>query len=101
MLKIFEKPPDGGEPVSYLFHFNSSSDPRAEANAVKDVLSQLIANAKSTDSSVPRVSSAAATNGDGAGSGSAAMAFASTAAGAAGARAGAPRAMDDDELISL
>ncbi|KAK8039940.1 RNA polymerase II transcription factor [Apiospora rasikravindrae] len=28
MLKIFEKAKDGAEPVSYLFHFNSPTDPR-------------------------------------------------------------------------
>ncbi|KAK8086156.1 BSD domain-containing protein [Apiospora phragmitis] len=30
MLKIFEKAKEGAEPVSYLFHFNSPTDPRGK-----------------------------------------------------------------------
>ena len=86
MLKIFEKPQSGeGEPVAYLFHFNSPSDARAEANAVKDALSRLLADIRNNDPNLPRASQPdqkaaepgqSATNGGGQ---SAAMAFASTA----------------------
>lgn len=54
MLKIFEKSPDAPEPVTHLFHFNSPTNPRGEANAIKDVLTNLISAAKATDASVPR-----------------------------------------------
>jgi transcription initiation factor TFIIH subunit 1 len=54
MLKIFEKPASGeGEPVAYLFHFNSG-DPRPEANALKDLLSRLMAGLRSNDPSIPK-----------------------------------------------
>ena len=61
MLKIFEKSAETAEPVPYLFHFNSPSDPRAEANVIRDLLSRLIADAKSNDPNVPRLSSGPAT----------------------------------------
>ncbi|KAI1803797.1 hypothetical protein F4811DRAFT_522920 [Daldinia bambusicola] len=89
MLKIFDKPPGSAEPVAYLFHFNSPSDPRAEANAIRDLLSKILAEAKNNDPSVPR----AATTPTG-GSGSAAMAFANTAV----AKSAAARVFDDDAL---
>ncbi|KAI2620138.1 hypothetical protein GGS26DRAFT_571361 [Hypomontagnella submonticulosa] len=89
MLKIFDKPPGSTEPVAYLFHFNSSSDPRAEANTIRDLLSKLIADAKNNDPNVPRA--AATPNG---GSGSASMAFATTAA----SKPAAARIFDDDTL---
>lgn len=54
MLKVFEKPPDeGGDPVTYLFHFNSAN-PRPEANALKEVLSRLIAANRANDPSIPK-----------------------------------------------
>ncbi|RYP14917.1 hypothetical protein DL765_006059 [Monosporascus sp. GIB2] len=87
MLKIFEKPAAGGDPVAYTFHFNSASDPRAEANEIKDVLSRLIAGARSSDPAVPRPAAAS-------GSGSAAMAFASTAS----AKPATARLFDDEKL---
>lgn len=87
MLKIFEKPAGGGEPVAYTFHFNSPSEPRAEANEIKDVLSRLIAGAKSSDPSVPHPTASS-------GSGSGAMAFAS----AATAKTAAARLFDDEKL---
>ena len=61
MLKIFEKSPESAEPVPYLFHFNSPSDPRAEANVIKTLLSKLIADVKSNDPSLPKPASGAAT----------------------------------------
>ncbi|KAG5981939.1 hypothetical protein E4U55_002473 [Claviceps digitariae] len=84
MLKVFEKSDNGNEPATYLFHFNTSSA-KEEAKAVKDVLSKILADLRSTDASVPRPHASAATQNAGgastpAGSGggvSASMAFAS------------------------
>ncbi|TVY93081.1 General transcription and DNA repair factor IIH subunit [Lachnellula willkommii] len=67
MLKIFEKPPDASESVTHLFHFNSPSNPRGEANAIKDVLTNLISALKANDANVPKAN----------GTASAAMAIAS------------------------
>ncbi|KAI0010601.1 hypothetical protein F4779DRAFT_576892 [Xylariaceae sp. FL0662B] len=89
MLKIFEKPPGGSEAVPYLFHFNSTSDPRAEANVIRDLLSRLLAEAKSNDPNVPRPTAASA-----GGSGSASMAFASAAV----SKPASVRLFDDDAL---
>jgi transcription initiation factor TFIIH subunit 1 len=58
MLKIFEKSPDAAEAFTHLFHFNSPTSPREEANAIKDVLTNLISAAKATDASVPRANGA-------------------------------------------
>ncbi|OTB01571.1 hypothetical protein M426DRAFT_25470 [Hypoxylon sp. CI-4A] len=91
MLKIFEKPPEASDPVTYLFHFNSPSDPRAEANTVRDLLSKLLAEAKTNDPSVPKPASAPTE-----GSGSASMTFASAAV----AKPAATRLFDDDALKS-
>ncbi|KAI0121446.1 hypothetical protein F4776DRAFT_630921 [Hypoxylon sp. NC0597] len=91
MLKIFDKPPGSAEPVAYLFHFNSPSDPRAEANVIRDLLSKLLAEAKNNDPSVPR--RAGTPSG---GSGSASMAFAS----AANSKPVSARLFDDDALKS-
>ncbi|KKY37306.1 putative tfiih p62 subunit domain-containing protein [Diaporthe ampelina] len=64
MLKIFVKDPNtDGDPVPYLFHFNSSDDPRAEANVIKDILSRLITEVRNTDPSVPKPATPAPTNG--------------------------------------
>jgi transcription initiation factor TFIIH subunit 1 len=88
MLKIFEKAPDAAEPTTYLFHFNTP-DAKAEAKAVKDLLSRLLTDIRSTDASVPRASTTATTsastpapgtpapNGANGGSASGSMAFAS------------------------
>lgn len=54
ILRIVEKPPSGGDPTTYLFNFNAPENPRAEANAVKDLLSRLISEARTNDPSVPR-----------------------------------------------
>ncbi|KAI1649505.1 uncharacterized protein F4817DRAFT_330573 [Daldinia loculata] len=91
MLKIFDKPSENAEPVAYLFHFNSPSDPRAEANVIRDLLSKILAEAKNNDPSVPR----AATTSAG-GSGSASMTFANTAV----SKSAAARLFDDDALKS-
>lgn len=66
ILKIIEKAPDsGGDPAMYLFTFNAPENPRAEANAIKELLSRLISEARTNDSSVPRPAdeAPAATNG--------------------------------------
>lgn len=105
MLKIFEKPPDGSDPVTYLFHFNTS-EAKAEAQAVKDLLSRILADSRTNDPNVPRPSggtpSAAATpsgangqtNGNAGGSASASMAFAS----AVNSQPAAVRWFDDNQL---
>ncbi len=54
MLKIFDKSPDAAEAVTHLFHFNSPSNPRGEANAIKEVLTNLLAAIKANDSNVPK-----------------------------------------------
>jgi transcription initiation factor TFIIH subunit 1 len=84
MLKIFEKSPDAAEPVTHLFHFNSPANPRGEANAIKDVLTNLISAAKAADASVPRANGAAPA--------SAAMAIASAV------KSGTNRWYDDAQL---
>ncbi|KAL6866322.1 RNA polymerase II transcription factor B subunit 1 [Amphichorda felina] len=82
MLKIFEKPPEGGEPVTYLFHFNTP-EAKAEAQAVKDLLSRILADLRSNDPNVPKpgpgtpAGANGQVNGNAGGSGSASMAFAS------------------------
>jgi transcription initiation factor TFIIH subunit 1 len=60
MLKLFEKSHDAAEPVTHLFHFNSPTNPRGEANAIKDALTNLISAAKANDASVPRANGASA-----------------------------------------
>lgn len=81
MLKIFEKSASGGDPVTYLFHFHTS-EAKAEAKNVKDLLSRLLTETRSNDAGVPKPSGGAGTstpNGNsGGGSGSSAMAFANT-----------------------
>lgn len=54
MLKIFDKSPDAAETITHLFHFNSPTNPRGEANAVKDVLTNLISAVKANDATVPK-----------------------------------------------
>lgn len=97
MLKILEKPPGAEEPVSYLFHFNTS-EAKTEAAAVKDVLSRILADARSNDPNVPRPSGTATpTQGattNGSGSASATMAFAS----AVNSQQGPTRWFDDQHL---
>ncbi|KAI1780589.1 hypothetical protein F4818DRAFT_396175 [Hypoxylon cercidicola] len=89
MLKIFDKPSKSSEPVPYLFHFNSASDPRAEANVIKDLLSRLIAEAKNNDPNVPRPASTPA-----GGSASASIALAN----AASSKPTSARIFEDDAL---
>ncbi|KAK4100982.1 hypothetical protein N658DRAFT_426257 [Parathielavia hyrcaniae] len=85
ILRVIEKPkPTAGEgaaPSQFLFQFTSPSDARAEAVAIRDLLSQLLAAARENDPSVPKPA-AAGLNGAGANANgaraSAAMSFAST-----------------------
>ncbi|KAI4863681.1 hypothetical protein F4820DRAFT_426217 [Hypoxylon rubiginosum] len=88
MLKIFERV-DDSESTPYLFHFNSTDDPRAEANAIKDLLSKLIAEAKNNDPNVPRPASTPAGGG-----GSSSMAFANAAV----SKPTSARLFEDDAL---
>lgn len=88
MLKIFEKSPDAQEPVTHLFHFNSPTNPRPEANNIKDALTNLISAIKASDASVPRP--------NGTGSGSAAMAMANAVNSKPGS--GASKWYDDAQL---
>jgi transcription initiation factor TFIIH subunit 1 len=86
MLKIFDKSPDAAESVTHLFHFNSATNPRGEANAIKDVLTNLISAIKADDVTVPRANSS--------GPASAAMAIAS----AVKSGSGTNRWYDDAQL---
>lgn len=88
MLKIFVKPPDAPEPVTHLFHFNSPTNPRGEANGVKDVLTSLITAVKASDPSVPVVNGSAGV--------SSAMAMASAAT--SKAKSGVQPWYDDSQL---
>ncbi len=113
MLRVFEKiMGTEGEPTSYMFHFNSPTDPRGEANDVKDLLSRIISESRANDpsvpkpiaatpaSSTPRPDARAGANGNAqgvdAGAGlSAAMSFANTATGRSSTSA---RWFDDNQL---
>ncbi|KAG5952214.1 hypothetical protein E4U53_001360 [Claviceps sorghi] len=105
MLKVFEKSENGNEPATYLFHFNTSSA-KEEAKAVKDVLSKILADLRSTDAGIPRphvitatpsVAGASTPGGSGGGGGgvSASMAFSSAVNSQSGP---SERWFDDNEL---
>ncbi|KAH8843782.1 hypothetical protein MCOR27_008841 [Pyricularia oryzae] len=96
-LKIIVKATtEGGDPIAYLFTFTAPDEARAEANAIKDVLSNILAT-RSSDTGVVVKSSTPqpATNGNAA-NGSAAVSFASTASN--NASKGPPRWFDDNQL---
>lgn len=99
ILKIIEKPkPNAGEGTTapqFLFQFTSPTDARAEANAIRDLLSQILAAARENDPSVPRPVAAAQPGANGAGA-SAAMSFASTV----NAKAPSVRWFDDSTLMA-
>lgn len=59
MLKIFERASGASEPVTHTFNFNSPSDPRGEANAIKGVLTNLISAVKANDANLPTTNGAA------------------------------------------
>lgn len=90
MLRIFEKSPSGGDPVSYLFHFNTS-EAKEEAKSLKDILSRILADSRTNDPNVPK---AATPSANGTGSASATMAFAS----AVNSSAPSTRWFDDSQL---
>ena len=105
MLKIFEKLPDtDGDPTVYLFHFNSPTDARTEANAIKDLLSRIIAESRANDPSIPKPVSSAGTPTNGASKAadgaagvsgvSASMSFANTVT----AKPAAAKWFDDSQL---
>ncbi|OAA58825.1 RNA polymerase II transcription factor [Cordyceps fumosorosea ARSEF 2679] len=95
MLKIFEQNPSGGDPVTYLFHFNTD-EAKKEASSFKDVLSRLLSEARGSDPNVPRpVGSSTPQGAPGTGgSASATMAFAS----AANSQQSSARWFDDQQL---
>ncbi|CRK11875.1 hypothetical protein BN1708_002315 [Verticillium longisporum] len=98
MLRIIEKAPDATEQTPYSFHF-TSPDARAEANAVKDVLSKLLQDLRSGDPNLPKPASSTGTpnaNGEGNGGVSASMAFASSV----NSKPAPPRWFDDGQLKS-
>ncbi|GAB0132012.1 hypothetical protein EsDP_00000462 [Epichloe bromicola] len=95
MLKVFEKSDKGSEPATYLFHFNTS-EAKLEAKAVKDVLSEILADLRSNDSSVPRPNGGTSIAGAaGGGSVSSSMAFANAVNSQSGS---SQRWFDDSQL---
>ncbi|GAO14886.1 uncharacterized protein UV8b_05050 [Ustilaginoidea virens] len=83
MLKIFEKSVNGGDPATYLFHFHTS-EAKSEAKAVKDVLSKILADMRSSDAGTSRPNAGgrmpgASSSPAGSGNVSASMAFANAA----------------------
>jgi transcription initiation factor TFIIH subunit 1 len=97
MLKVFERPrTQGGDSTSYLFHFTSpGEDARTEANAVKELLSRLLAEARGDDPGLPKPANPEQAGANGAGGGaSAAMSFAS----AVNSKPSALRWFDDSML---
>ncbi|KAL2018630.1 hypothetical protein VTK56DRAFT_533 [Thermocarpiscus australiensis] len=97
ILKVIEKPKPNAEgaagPQQFLFQFTSPTDARAEANAIRDFLSQAIAAARENDPNVPRPVGAGQAGANGSGA-SGAMSFASTA----NAKPAAARYFDDNAL---
>lgn len=103
MLKVFEKSENASEPATYLFHFNTPNA-KEEAKAVKDVLSKILADIRSNDSSLPRPSagtptaggaSTPAAGGGGGGGASTSMAFTSAVKSQSGS---SERWLDDNQL---
>lgn len=88
MLKVFVKTPEAPEPVTHLFHFNAPSEPRSEANSIKDALTKLISALKAGEPSIIRA--------NGSNGASAAMAIASAVA--SKPPSGAPAWYDDNQL---
>jgi transcription initiation factor TFIIH subunit 1 len=58
MLKFSVKSSDAPEPAAHTFQFTSPTNPRGEANAIRDVLSGLISSVKASDPAVPAVNGA-------------------------------------------
>lgn len=73
VLRVVEKPKaPGAEPAAYPFQFTHGTEARNEADAIKDILSQIIAELRGDDPTLPKPAKAA--NGAGV---AAAMAMAS------------------------
>lgn len=53
MLKIFAQDPGQAEPVAYVFTFTSVSDPRGEANSIKEALANVIQAQKAAQNATP------------------------------------------------
>ncbi|TQV92557.1 hypothetical protein V2A60_009032 [Cordyceps javanica] len=95
MLKIFEQNTNGGDAVTYLFHFNTD-EAKQEASSFKDVLSRLLSEARSGDPNVPRPAGSSTPQGalGTGGSASATMAFAN----AVNTQQSSARWFDDQQL---
>jgi len=67
ILKFTERPrpnaEPGAPPPQYMFQFTHPTDARAEANAIRDLLSQLLAAARENDPNVPKPAAAAGQSG--------------------------------------
>lgn len=100
MLKIFEKNPSGDKPITYLFHFNTPNA-KAEADAMRDVLSRVIGSIQNDNPNVPKPATPAtpATNGPattGTPGASGSMAFAA----AVNSLPSSSRWFDDSQLLN-
>ncbi|KAK0741686.1 hypothetical protein B0T21DRAFT_345578 [Apiosordaria backusii] len=80
ILKVIEKPKEAeeGQGQAFLFQFTSPTDARAEANAIKALLSQILSELRGNDPSVPKPIGTPQADANGAAGPSAAMSFAST-----------------------
>ncbi|KAK4214014.1 hypothetical protein QBC37DRAFT_284732 [Rhypophila decipiens] len=96
ILKVFENPrTDDGEAIPYLFHYTSTTNARAEANAIRDLIAELLALARGDDPNIPKpLNQGTSSNGGSAGA-SAAMSVAS----AANAKPSIARWFDDSTLM--
>ncbi|KAM7222067.1 hypothetical protein V8F06_002572 [Rhypophila decipiens] len=96
ILKVFENPrTEDGEAIPYLFHYTSATNARAEANAIRDLIAELLALARGDDPSIPKpLNQGTSSNGGPAGA-SAAMSMAS----AANAKPLIARWFDDSTLM--
>ncbi|KAL2133591.1 hypothetical protein VTI74DRAFT_2066 [Chaetomium olivicolor] len=98
ILRVIEKPKPsadpGAAPQQFLFQFLSPTDARAEANAIRDLLSQLLAAARENDPNVPKPVGNGQPGANGSATSSAAMSFASTV----NAKAGPAKWFDDNAL---
>lgn len=99
MLKIFEKKPGGGDPVTYLFHFNTP-DARAEADAIRDALSRVISAIQSGNPNVPKPAAQPVPNGPTPASDAPGTSASMTFAAAANSLSSSARWFDDSQLLN-
>ncbi|KAK0673448.1 putative RNA polymerase II transcription factor B of subunit 1 [Cercophora samala] len=80
ILKVIEKPKEAeeGQGQAFLFQFTSPTDARAEANAIKALLSQILSELRGNDPNVPKPIGTPQADANGAAGASASMSFAST-----------------------